>query len=166
MRNSHRHPGTFLVFSCKTEYFKNSFFPHAINEWNKFNPKIRCSSNYHVFRNVLLKFLSPAIYKSLQVPKFILPIQNKNVNKTEIRFQTAQCKFRHGFKGATNPLCCFSIEAETTAHYFLRCHFYNSNRATIMNDLENVSISFSTVSDNNLVSLHLYGDNKFDDTNN
>ena len=35
-----------------------------------------------------------------------------------------------------------------------------------MNDLENVSISFSTVSDNNLVSLHLYGDNKFDDTNN
>ena len=33
-----------------------------------------------------------------------------------------------------------------------------------MNDLENILISFSTVSDNNLISLLLYGDNKVDDT--
>ena len=33
-----------------------------------------------------------------------------------------------------------------------------------MNDLENIPISFSTVSDNNLISLLLYGDDKFDDT--
>ena len=35
-----------------------------------------------------------------------------------------------------------------------------------MNDLENISISFSTFSDNNLSSLLLYGDDKFDDTKN
>ena len=36
-------------------------------------------------------------------------------------------KFRHGFKDQLNPLCYYSIEAETTTHYFLRCHFCNSN---------------------------------------
>ena len=34
-----------------------------------------------------------------------------------------------------------------------------------MNDLENTGISFSIVSDN-LISLLLYGDDKFDDTKN
>ena len=35
-----------------------------------------------------------------------------------------------------------------------------------MNDLENVPISFSTVSDNNLISLLLYGNERFNDTKN
>ena len=55
-------------------------------------------------------------------------------------------KFRHGFKDTVNPLCFFSIEAETTTHYFLRCHYYNANRATFMSDFENILISFSTLS--------------------
>ena len=35
-----------------------------------------------------------------------------------------------------------------------------------MNDLENIPISFSMVNDNSLISLLLYGDDKFDDTKN
>ena len=35
-----------------------------------------------------------------------------------------------------------------------------------MNDLENIPISFSAVSDNNLINLLLYDDDKFDDTKN
>ena len=73
-----------------------------------------------------------------------------------------QHKFRHGFKDTLNPFCSCSIEAETTTHYFLRCHFYNSNQATLINDLENIPISFFTVSDNNLINLLLYGNDKFE----
>ena len=53
------------------------------------------------------------------------------------------------------------MEAKTTTHYFLHCHFYDSNRAIIMNDLENIPNSFSTVSDSYLISLLLYGNDKF-----
>lgn len=35
-----------------------------------------------------------------------------------------------------------------------------------MNDMENISISFSMVSDNNVISLLLCGDGKFDDKKN
>ena len=73
-------------------------------------------------------------------------------------------KFIHGFTDTLNQFCSCSIEAETTAHYFLRYLLYNSNRTTLINDFENILISFSTVSDNNLVSLLLYGDDKFNDT--
>ena len=73
-------------------------------------------------------------------------------------------KFRHDFKGTLNPLCYCSIKTETTTHYFLRYYFYNSNQATLFNNLENIPISFSMVSDNNIISLLLQGDDKFDDT--
>ena len=75
-------------------------------------------------------------------------------------------KFRHGFKDTLNPLCSCSIEAKTTTHYFLRCHFHGSIWATLMNDLEIILIPFSTVCDNNLISLLLYAYDKFDDTKN
>ena len=75
-------------------------------------------------------------------------------------------KFRHDFKDILNPLCSCSIETETITNYFLRCPFYNSNRANLMNDLENIPISFSTVSDKKAISLLLYGDDKFEDTKN
>ena len=38
-------------------------------------------------------------------------------------------KFRHDFNATLNPPSSSSIEAETTTHYFLHCHLYNSNRA-------------------------------------
>ena len=54
-------------------------------------------------------------------------------------------RFRHGFKEKLNPVCSFSIEAETTAHCFLRCYFKNVSESTIMNDYFNVAmISFMT----------------------
>ena len=63
-------------------------------------------------------------------------------------------KFRHSFKDTLNPPCPCCIEVEnTTSHYFLCYHFYNVNRATLMNELENILISLSTASDSNLISL-------------
>ena len=42
---------------------------------------------------------------------------------------------------------------------FFFCAVY---AAIFMNDLGNIPISFSTVNDNNLISLLLYGDDNFD----
>ena len=49
--------------------------------------------------------------------------------------QLCEHKFRHDFKYTVNPLCSCSIEAETTTHYVMRCHFYSSNWTTLMNKL-------------------------------
>ena len=65
-----------------------------------------------------------------------------------------------------NPLFPCSIEAETTAHYFLRCHFYNANRSALTNELNEIDSSFSTRNLNNFIDLILDGSDKFYDKKN
>ena len=140
------------------------FFPHVINECHKRDSNIHSSSNCYIFRNALLKFIRPVERKIFSIND---PLGIKMLTRLRLGFSHLRGhKFRHGFKDKLNPLCSCSIEAETTIHFFLRCHFYNSNRANLKNDLENISISLSMVSDSNLISLLLYGDGKFDDTKN
>ena len=69
-------------------------------------------------------------------------------------------KFRYGFKDTLNPICFCSIEVEISTHYFLRR--YNASRVALRNDLKNILISFSTLSDTILLSLLFYDDDKID----
>ena len=62
--------------------------------------------------------------------------------KTHSKILLHQCPFFCRNTCILNPLCSCSIEVETTTRYFLRCRFYNSSGAILMNDLENVSIFF------------------------
>ena len=41
-------------FNCRTEYFKNSFFPNVIPEWNKLDINIKSKTSYTAFKNALL----------------------------------------------------------------------------------------------------------------
>ena len=51
-------------------------------------------------------------------------------------------KFKHNFRDTLNPLCSFDIEVESTSNYFLRCHFFDALRATLMNDLRKLTVTF------------------------
>ena len=61
VRQSQRHPNTFDSISCRNEYFKNSFFPCVIGEWNKLNREIRKSGTYNtlltLFGQVQVRFI-------------------------------------------------------------------------------------------------------------
>ena len=45
-----RHKTVFL-FNVKHDYFKNSFFPSTVIEWNKLDPNIRNSDSLALSRN-------------------------------------------------------------------------------------------------------------------
>ena len=53
--------------------------------------------------------------------------------------------FKHNFQDKLNPLCSCSIKVESTSHYFLRCHFFDVLRATLMNDLRNINSDLPTL---------------------
>ena len=89
------------------------------------NPHILSSSNYNIFRNTLLKFIRPVERKIYDNDDLF---RIKMLTRLRLGFShLREHKIRHGFKDALNPLSSFSIEAETTSHYFPRCHFDNSN---------------------------------------
>ena len=129
MRSFRRHVKSFNMGSCKSEYFKNS------------DPDIRNSTSYNLFRNALLKFIRPAQRKIFNIND---SVGVKLLTRLRLGFShLREHKFRHGFRDILNPLCPCNIETETTAHYFLRYHFYNANRSALMNELNEIDSSFS-----------------------
>ena len=125
--------------------------------------------------NIVIKICKQYGYKI--VLKFIRPAQRKtfNINDsvgvkllTRLRLgfrHLREHKFRHDFRDILNPLCPCSIEAKTTAHYFLRCHFYNANRSALMNELNEIDSSFSTLNEK-LIDLIFHYNDKFYDKKN
>ena len=41
MRSSCRHVNSFNTVSCRSEYFKNSFIPNVVDEWNNLDLNVR-----------------------------------------------------------------------------------------------------------------------------
>ena len=51
-----RHLANITSLSFKHNFFKNTFFPSTILEWNKLDPSLRNSASYNVFKNSILKY--------------------------------------------------------------------------------------------------------------
>ena len=47
------------AIKVRHDYFKNSFFPSAITEWNKLDLNIRNSASLNTFKKKLLNFIRP-----------------------------------------------------------------------------------------------------------
>ena len=151
VRQPQRHPNTFNSFSFRTEYFKNSFFPCVIGEWNKLNPEIRMSGSYNIFRKSLLNFIRPSTSKVYNIND---TTGIKLITRLRLGFSPLRKhKFKHNFQDTLNPLCSCSIEVESTSHYFLRCHFLDALRDTLMNELRNIDSDLPTFRDENLPLL-------------
>ena len=87
-------------------------------------------------RNTLLTFISPVqIIHLININNYEMSMIHKEL-LAGLRSgfsNVCQGKFRNGFRDILNPFCPCSIQVETTTHYFLRCHFYNTHRSALMN---------------------------------
>ena len=71
MGNSHRHSSLLNTVSTRAEYFKNSFIPNVVNEWNNLNPEIDSLALYNLFGNTLLKFIRFAQGKTVYINNLV-----------------------------------------------------------------------------------------------
>ena len=115
-------------FNVKTNFFKNSFFPAVITEWNNLDISIRNSSLCHIFKNLILKFIRPE-------PNRISSTQNFDGLKLLTRMRLglshlADHKYRHNFRDCLNPICSCCQEIETKSHFLLHCLNYRCARQT------------------------------------
>ena len=142
LQRSQRNQGFFQPLLCRTEIFKNSFLPYTINEWNKVDPEIRRIDSYVGFRKKLPSFIKPMENKTFSIYD---PLGIKLLNRLRVDFShLSEHKFRHNFVDTLNPLCSCSLEAESTAHLFLRCRYYNNIRITLKNELNDIDNYFKT----------------------
>ena len=106
------------LLNVKHDYFKNSFFPSTIIEWNNLDSNIRNSENLALFKKRILVFIRPSANSTFHCPspnglKLIIRLR---LGLRHLRFD----KFKHSFQDTRNPICnCGSVE--TTFHYLLLC---------------------------------------------
>ena len=95
------------------DYFKNSFFPSAITEWNN----IRNSASLKTFKKKLLNFIGSCANSIFDIHN---PLGIKLLTTLRLGLNHLhEHKFRHCFKGILNPLCECGKDIESTMHSFL-----------------------------------------------
>ena len=146
----------FRTIVSHTDYFKNSFFPYCVSEWNKLGHDLQNSISISVFKKALLVFIRPIkhpIYKIVD-PTGLKLLTRLRVSLSHLR----KHKFQHNFLDTINPLCSCRLEVESTCHYLLRCSSFACFRKTLLDNIINLIGTVSNLSDDNLVQLLLYGD--------
>ena len=90
-------------FEVKHSFFKNTFYPLVIIEWNKLDPEIQNASSFNIFKKNILKFIR-------LVTNNIFGFHNlkgiKRLTRSRLGFSHLyQHKLKNNFQGTLNPLC-------------------------------------------------------------
>ena len=122
-----RNTDKITLFHTKFNFFKNSFFPSTVIEWNKLDPNLRSAASLSVFKKNLLKFIRPSRNSVFNCH-----------NCKEIKYLTRlrlshlrQHKFKHSFQDTLNPFCSCGLDIETNMHFFY-CPLFASQRRTLI----------------------------------
>ena len=95
-------------------------------KWNKPSP-ITQNSTDPVFRNHLLKIIQPVSNPVHNIQNYI---SSKLLTRlTLVLSHLNEHRFDHSSQNCISPLCNCSLEVESTAHFFLHCHYYHNKRA-------------------------------------
>ena len=124
----------------------NSFFPNVMNKLNKLDIKITHITvlSFLVFSFLVLSSLS--FIRPLHCDAFGIhnPIGLQLLRRLRMALSHQnEYKFKHYFRVFLNPLCAFILEPETTSRYLLRCHFFQTERRTLLNDIKEIDENIS-----------------------
>ena len=158
-----RHKNSVPLFNVKHDYFKNSFFPSTVIEWNKLDSNIRNSESLALFKKRILTFIRPFTNSTFQYdkPKGLKLITRLRIGLSQLRLR----KFKHSFQDTLHPICnCGTVE--TTVHYLLHCPNFSNERLIFFNKLRSIDANILSNDDSNISKVLLYGNHSFNDEKN
>ena len=130
------------------DYFKNSFFPSAISEWNKLDLDIRNSASLNAFKKKLLNFIRPCANSIFDIHN---PLGIKLLTRLRLGLSPLhEYKFRHCFQDTLNP----------TTHFFLHCTNFLIPRQTLYQKIRNIG-NILPQSETRLTQNLLYGNQNY-----
>ena len=146
----------------KHDFFKNTFFPSTIREWNKLDWEIKNSES--ILKRILL-FIRPPANSTFNDhnSRGIKLLSRIRLGLSHLR----ECKFKGSFQDSLNPFCSYGkAEFETSSHYLLNCSNYSEEQLAILNTIRNIDMSILQVSGSKFTSVLFFGDNSFDNNKN
>ena len=150
--------------NIKHNFYKNSFFPSSIIEWNNLDPKLRNSENLSTFKNNFLKFIRP------EPNSFFNCCNLKGIRLiTRLRLELSHLsedKFKYNFRNCLNPLCSCGLSIESTSYFLLHCPIFHGKRHTLLSTLDNIDSKILESNDSYLTQTLLFGSTSFDSETN
>ena len=140
----------------KHNFFKNSYIPSTIIEWNKLDQDIRNAESYALFRKHLLSFIRPEANNIFNVhnAKGIKLLTRLRVGFNHLK----EHKFQHNFVDAINPLC--GNFGESTTHFFLLCTHFSNQMLTLINKIKDIDKRIFDKNNSLITQTLLFGDEK------
>ena len=150
-----RNSDNITPFKVRHNFFKNSFFPSVISEWNKLDLEIHNSASLEIFKKHLLNFIRPNSSNAFDTNNLL---GLKLLTRLRIGFShLKEHKFKHNFQDSIDPLCSCGNEIESTVHFFLHCPNFTTQRQTLLNKLKSINASIMTENENSVVRTLLFG---------
>ena len=141
------------------DYFKNSFFPSAITEWNKLKLNIKNSASLNIFLKKLLNFIRPCANSIFNIHN---PLRIKLLTRLRLGLSHLhKHKFRYCFQDTLNPLCECGKDIGSTMHFFLQCTIFLIPRETFFQNIRNIDDSILSQSKTQLTQTLLYGNQNY-----
>ena len=145
-------------FNIRHNFFKTSFFPSAVIEWNKLDSRLRKVKSFTDFRKNILSFIRP---KANSVVNCNSSKGLKFVTKLRLGLShLREHKFKHSFQDSINPLCSCSSDVESPIHYFLHCPQFTIERHTLLNTISQIENKLLDRNESNSIRHLLFGDLK------
>ena len=143
------------TMKCRTQRFKNTFFPDAIDSWNNIGPEIRKIETLSLFKQKLVGIIKPE-------KKSIFNVHSPNLRHLfQLRGGLSALKahkHRHKFKDTPSDACVCGNGPESTLHFLLLCPLFKISREKLFETIDPILKNLNTVLDNALLSKFLlYG---------
>ena len=140
-------------FKIRHNFFKTSFSPSTIIEWN--------SKSFVVFKNSILKFIRPfaSNFFNCDNHKGIRLIARPRVVMSYLLEH--EHKFMCNFQDCLNSICSCGLDIESTSHTLLQCPIFDDERYTLLNILNKIDCKLQELTNSSLSQTLLYGNTLF-----
>ena len=157
-RPLYRQYSTSMIYEikCRTERYKNSFFPNAIYSWNIAIEQFQTMPSFYTLKNFITKLIRPSekstfgIYDILGI-KYLFQLR---LNLSPLRYH----KWKHNFNDITSNKCLCDENVENTEHFLFYCSLFSSQRQILMANVRLILEKYGLGDKTHDLHLYLYGD--------
>ena len=146
---------TFREILCKSNRYRNSFFPDAIASWNIFIEHFGDVPSFDILKGYINIFFRPKPKSIFGVhdPLGLRYLFQLRVSLSPLRSH----KRRHNFTDTPSDICHCNLGIEDTSHFLFSCPSYATQRATLMTSVNEILQKNDLDELRNQPQLYLYG---------
>ena len=162
-------------FNVRRTFFRNSYFPSTVNEWNNLDKSITNSESFSIFKKNILKFIRPTPNSIFNChnPKGVKLLTRLRLGLSHLR----EHKFKQSFQDSLNSICSCGtdegilmlmrgIDVETTTYYLLHCPLFSDKRLILINNIRNIDCNILNLNDSRFSEVLLFGNSSLNNTKN